>query len=43
MDSDNVAVFGQHGFADTRYFSRFDVPAIEFGPTGLNGMVMVNM
>ncbi|MCD8822322.1 MULTISPECIES: M20 family metallopeptidase [Staphylococcus] len=34
MDSDNVAVFGQHGFADTRYFSRFDVPAIEFGPTG---------
>lgn len=27
-------IFGQHGFADTRYFSRFDVPAIEFGPSG---------
>src|SRR5699024_7633939 len=31
---DDVATFGQHGFADTRYFSRFDVPAIEFGPSG---------
>ena len=27
-------IFGQHGFADTRYFSRFDVPAIECGPSG---------
>lgn len=29
-----VSIFGQHGFADTRYFSRFDVPSIEFGPSG---------
>lgn len=34
IDVEDVAVFGQHGFADTRYFSRFEVPAIEFGPTG---------
>ena len=33
-NKDEVKLFGQHGFADTRYFSRFDVPAIEFGPTG---------
>ncbi|MEY9139633.1 M20 family metallopeptidase [Mammaliicoccus lentus] len=29
-----VPIFGQHGFADTRYFSRYNVPAIEFGPSG---------
>jgi len=29
-----VHIFGQHGFADTRYFSRFDIPAVEFGPEG---------
>ncbi|RIP36983.1 M20 family peptidase [Staphylococcus gallinarum] len=34
LGSVDVAIFGQHGFADTRYFSRFGVPAIEFGPTG---------
>lgn len=33
-DKDEVKLFGQHGFADTRYFSRFNVPAVEFGPTG---------
>lgn len=31
-----VEIFGQHGFADTRYFSRFNIPAIEFGPAGGN-------
>ncbi|HLQ73106.1 MAG TPA: M20/M25/M40 family metallo-hydrolase [Bacillota bacterium] len=31
---DKVSVFGQHGFADTRYFSRYGIPAVEFGPTG---------
>ncbi|MTW88235.1 M20 family peptidase, partial [Virgibacillus dakarensis] len=31
---EDVHVFGQHGFADTRYFSRFGIPAIEFGPSG---------
>ncbi|RZI02697.1 M20 family peptidase [Staphylococcus condimenti] len=30
----SVKLFGQHGFADTRYFSRFGTPAIEFGPSG---------
>lgn len=30
----DVPLFGQHGFADTRYFSRYNVPAIEFGPSG---------
>ncbi|MGW7928983.1 M20 family metallopeptidase [Staphylococcus xylosus] len=33
-NKEHVDVFGQHGFADTRYFSRYDVPAIEFGPSG---------
>lgn len=31
-----VKIFGQHGFADTRFFSKFDIPAIEFGPCGEN-------
>lgn len=30
----SVDIFGQHGYADTRYFSRYHVPAIEFGPSG---------
>lgn len=29
-------VFGQHGSADTRFFSAFNIPAIEFGPSGAN-------
>ncbi|MBF7016089.1 M20 family metallopeptidase [Staphylococcus durrellii] len=33
-NKDEVKLFGQHGFADTRYFSRFNVPAVEFGPSG---------
>ena len=33
-DKNQVELFGQHGFADTRYYSRYDVPAIEFGPSG---------
>lgn len=33
---ENVNVFGQHGSADSRFFSKFDVPAVEFGPTGSN-------
>lgn len=33
-DKDKVEIFGQHGFADTRYFSKFGIPAIEFGPAG---------
>ncbi|PTH63831.1 succinyl-diaminopimelate desuccinylase [Staphylococcus agnetis] len=27
-------MFGQHGFADTRYYSAKGIPAIEFGPSG---------
>jgi succinyl-diaminopimelate desuccinylase len=29
-----AVVFGQHGSADTRFFSFYDIPAIEFGPSG---------
>jgi len=29
-------IFGQHGSADTRYFSKYQIPAIEFGPSGAN-------
>ncbi|CAL29236.1 putative succinyl-diaminopimelate desuccinylase [Staphylococcus carnosus] len=29
-------VFGQHGYADTGYFMKHGVPAIEFGPSGAN-------
>lgn len=32
----NVSTFGQHGSADTRFFSKFNIPAIEFGPCGEN-------
>ncbi|WP_108670574.1 M20 family metallopeptidase [Peribacillus acanthi] len=29
-----AVLFGQHGAADTRYFSEIGIPAVEFGPTG---------
>ncbi|MDQ0246898.1 succinyl-diaminopimelate desuccinylase [Bacillus fengqiuensis] len=29
-----AVVFGQHGSADTRFFSAYGIPAIEFGPSG---------
>lgn len=29
-------IFGQHGSADTRFFSAYGIPAIEFGPSGAN-------
>lgn len=29
-------IFGQHGSADTRFYSKFDIPAVEFGPIGAN-------
>jgi succinyl-diaminopimelate desuccinylase len=35
MNNDAV-IFGQHGSADTVYFAAFDIPAIEFGPSGAN-------
>ncbi|WP_163100783.1 M20 family metallopeptidase [Peribacillus alkalitolerans] len=28
--------FGQHGAADTRFYSELGIPAVEFGPTGAN-------
>ncbi len=31
-----AAIFGQHGSADTRFFSAYGIPAIEFGPSGAN-------
>lgn len=27
-------LFGQHGSADTRFFSKYNIPAVEFGPCG---------
>ena len=29
-------IFGQHGSADTRFYSKYDIPAVEFGPSGSN-------
>jgi succinyl-diaminopimelate desuccinylase len=29
-------IFGQHGSADTKYFSKYGIPAVEFGPCGGN-------
>ncbi|PAB59021.1 M20 family metallopeptidase [Anaeromicrobium sediminis] len=29
-------IFGQHGSADSRFFSKLNIPAIEFGPSGAN-------
>ncbi len=34
--ADNIKVFGQHGSADTRFFSKYNIPAVEFGPVGSN-------
>lgn len=34
--NDKAKVFGQHGSADTRFYSKYDIPAVEFGPTGGN-------
>ncbi|HWO97180.1 MAG TPA: M20/M25/M40 family metallo-hydrolase [Bacillus sp. (in: firmicutes)] len=31
-----AVIFGQHGSADTRFFSAYGIPAIEFGPSGAN-------
>ena len=31
-----AVIFGQHGAADTQYFARHGIPAIEFGPSGAN-------
>ncbi|XJZ27233.1 M20 family metallopeptidase [Bacillota bacterium Lsc_1132] len=29
-------LFGQHGSADTRFYSAYGIPAVEFGPSGAN-------
>lgn len=31
-----VKIFGQHGSADTKFYSKYGIPAIEFGPCGAN-------
>jgi succinyl-diaminopimelate desuccinylase len=33
---DKAVFFGQHGSADTVFFANYGIPAIEFGPSGLN-------
>lgn len=32
----NPQLFGQHGSADTVFYSKYDIPAVEFGPSGAN-------
>lgn len=32
----NTVFFGQHGTADTVFFAKYGIPAIEFGPSGAN-------
>ncbi|MBV7275182.1 M20/M25/M40 family metallo-hydrolase [Clostridiaceae bacterium UIB06] len=29
-------IFGQHGSADTKFYSKYNIPSVEFGPTGQN-------
>lgn len=36
ITNDKVKIFGQHGSADTRFYSKYDIPSVEFGPTGGN-------
>ncbi|NMM61787.1 M20/M25/M40 family metallo-hydrolase [Clostridium sp. P21] len=36
ISNNKANVFGQHGSADTRFYSKYDIPAVEFGPTGGN-------
>lgn len=36
ITNENARVFGQHGSADTVFFSAFGIPSIEFGPSGAN-------
>ncbi|WP_026581737.1 M20 family metallopeptidase [Bacillus sp. J33] len=33
---DKAVFFGQHGSADTVFFANYGIPAIEFGPSGMN-------
>lgn len=33
---EKAVFFGQHGSADTVFFANYGIPAIEFGPSGLN-------
>ncbi|WXR61095.1 M20/M25/M40 family metallo-hydrolase [Peptostreptococcaceae bacterium AGR-M142] len=35
-NNNDIRVFGQHGSADTRFFAKENIPAIEFGPSGAN-------
>ncbi|WP_281413948.1 M20/M25/M40 family metallo-hydrolase [Clostridium polyendosporum] len=32
----NAEIFGQHGSADTKFYSKYGIPAVEFGPIGGN-------
>jgi len=32
--SQDVRVFGQHGSSDGKYFAKYGIPAVEFGPSG---------
>lgn len=36
ISNDKAEVFGQHGSADTKFYSKRNIPAVEFGPTGQN-------
>lgn len=36
ITNSSTEIFGQHGSADTRFYSKYDIPAVEFGPVGEN-------
>lgn len=36
ITNSKVELFGQHGSADTRFYSKYGIPAVEFGPIGQN-------
>lgn len=36
VTNNKAELFGQHGSADTRFYSKYNIPAVEFGPTGQN-------
>ncbi len=36
ITNNKAELFGQHGSADTRFYSKYNIPSVEFGPAGQN-------